>query len=325
MKRSRKHRYLMLIVLLLSVGVGYAFLTTDLKINGTVNINDSNWNVHFANYQRTNNSTITPTSGNEPVIVGDNTREISYTVGFNEPGEVYEFTVDIVNGGTMDATIVSLNTTVKEGSETLQTIPNVIKYSMKYNNGNEYVAPHVLVSGASEKILVRVEFKKNISVSQYEEIVGKDFQITTKIVSRQGDGSEPFTNYLYSSDSGIYFYIGQEVPEEAYVYDNYQDVESDVFLRHTMNENTITKTDIGYIKDGTVYYISTFEPDNEDQFDKTSSELMKIIDDPHCNLEPGSRIMCPGVASAYLYDNLIVSGSGHVCEASDLFSFCHTS
>lgn len=320
--RRRKYRYLMLIVILLSIGVGYAFLTKDLKINGTVHINDSDWNVHFANYQKTNNSTITPTSGNEPVIVGVNTHEISYTVNFNEPGDVYEFTVDVVNGGTLDATVISLDTTIKEGSDVLPNMPSYLNYSLKYNNGNEFIVPHHLAAGVSEKILVRVEFKKDITVSQYEEIVGKNFQITTKIVYVQGDGSN-LEHYLYTIDPLYYFYVDQEMPEEADVFDNYQDVESDVFLRHTMNGNIITKTDIGYIKDGIVYYVPTYVPDNLDQYDRTVLILMKIVgNNASCEFNIGNLVTCSDFVTAYAYNDMLIRGEDYSCQASDLFSFC---
>ena len=89
MMRKRKYKYLLLIVILLFISIGYALLSVDLGVSGMLNIDDSSWNVHFENYQETNNSTVSPTSGNAPVITGNTTTEISYAVQFNEPGELW--------------------------------------------------------------------------------------------------------------------------------------------------------------------------------------------------------------------------------------------
>ena len=38
-----------LVVLLLIIGLGYAYINSDLNINGTAQVNSANWDVHWAN------------------------------------------------------------------------------------------------------------------------------------------------------------------------------------------------------------------------------------------------------------------------------------
>ena len=50
MRSDRKQTILFIIILLvLSMGIGYAFLTTTLSIDGTSDIDSAVWNVHFEN------------------------------------------------------------------------------------------------------------------------------------------------------------------------------------------------------------------------------------------------------------------------------------
>ena len=52
MKSDRKRTILFIIILLvMSMGIGYAFLTTTLTIDGVSDIDSSSWDVHFENVQ----------------------------------------------------------------------------------------------------------------------------------------------------------------------------------------------------------------------------------------------------------------------------------
>ena len=54
------NKKLLLVLLILVVTVGYATLNTTLSINGTSKINNSTWDIHFENYDPTENSTVLP-------------------------------------------------------------------------------------------------------------------------------------------------------------------------------------------------------------------------------------------------------------------------
>ena len=104
-KRNNRNKKLklMALILVLVITLGYAALRTGLNINGTANVSSSSWNVHFENYQMSNATNITPTT--EPTITGTTTKSISYEVDLEQPGDLYEFTVEVVNGGSLDALI----------------------------------------------------------------------------------------------------------------------------------------------------------------------------------------------------------------------------
>ena len=102
MNRHRRRHIpsrLIIIVLFLifGMGIGYAAITTTLEIDGTSDIDSASWNVHFANVQVTTGSVAAATPS-----ITDNT-SVSFSANLANPGDFYEFTVDVINEGTLDA------------------------------------------------------------------------------------------------------------------------------------------------------------------------------------------------------------------------------
>lgn len=131
MKRNVKHgKYMWILLLVLFATVGYAYISTTLKINGTVGVNKHSWEVYWDNAAVDQNCS-TP---EEVPYITENTGEPSNTrviwnTTFTYPGDYYEFTVDAVNNGDIDAMITTFNTQVTP------TLPNYIKYEIKYDDG----------------------------------------------------------------------------------------------------------------------------------------------------------------------------------------------
>ena len=85
--------------------VVYAALNTVLKITGNAEIVTSNWDIKLANPIVTSGSV----NNNLPVISGN--KEASFTATLNNPGDFYEFSIDVVNNGSIDAMIDSVTKT----------------------------------------------------------------------------------------------------------------------------------------------------------------------------------------------------------------------
>ncbi len=157
MKRKKHKRiYYFLLLFVLGLGVGYSFLTTDLSIQGVSHMPKTTWDIHFANTNVTNGS-VTPNSG--PTI-GSNDTSVSYNITLEEPGDFFEFTVDVVNDGTLDGMISSYVTTLN-GSP-LTTLPNYMEYRLTYVGGFEVMQNQLLRAGTQETIKVYMGYKKDI-------------------------------------------------------------------------------------------------------------------------------------------------------------------
>ena len=165
MRKNRKKTIRQsLLILLLLIGIGYAALRTTLKIDGTVGVDKTTWDVHFENVSVTNGSV---TANPAPTSNDTDTTEMTYAVNFSQPGDYFEFTVDIVNDGSIDAMIesVSNNAYANASSTTPIAIPAYLSSTVTYDDGTPIQQNQELLHNTSEKIKVRIEFKKDINVS----------------------------------------------------------------------------------------------------------------------------------------------------------------
>ena len=162
MKNRKKNTKLILLLLLICITLGYAALRTQLNINGTATIPRVVWDVHFENVQNTQNCNVTPTSRTEPVAA-DKATTISYVVSLEEPGDVYEFTVDVVNGGTIDAMIENISSKLNDTEiDNEHPVPAYLDYSVTYVDDLDIEENQLLEASNSETYKVRLAFKENV-------------------------------------------------------------------------------------------------------------------------------------------------------------------
>ncbi len=159
MRINKKDKILFLLVsIFIFMGIGYAYLNTNLSITGISNINSAKWDVHFENIQVSTGSVTTVEQ--EPTI-DTNKTNITYNVTLNKPGDYYEFTVDVKNGGTIDAMIESVTSTINNLSP--GELPSYLKYSATYIDGIKIENNHILKSGEKETYKVRLEYNADIT------------------------------------------------------------------------------------------------------------------------------------------------------------------
>lgn len=157
-KSGKKVVLSLLALLLLTITVGYAALSTTLNINGTSKINNATWDVHFANLEVTSGSV----SATKAATI-DSATEIDYNVELIKPGDFYEFTVDVTNTGTIDAKLGEAP--ILNGVSAAQNV--YTNYTVTYSDDTAINANDKLAAGATKKLKVRVEFdRENITNSQ---------------------------------------------------------------------------------------------------------------------------------------------------------------
>ena len=164
-KNKRQKKTMLLLLILLGVTVGFALLSTTLKINGTAGIKSNTWNIHWENVVPNSQSTITA----ETPTIGENGTKVTYEVELELPGDFYEFTVDAKNDGSINGKIDDVRHSVKEvtivGGEEVEstaTLPSYILYTVYYD-GTE-TAPQegdILEAGGKQTYRVRIEYDRN--------------------------------------------------------------------------------------------------------------------------------------------------------------------
>lgn len=164
MKENKRTKYYIIVLLLVLVmGIGYAAIQSTLNINGTAMIKISGWNVHFENLHVTDGSVaINTTAGDVAAAIEDtNKTSVDYVVTLEKPGDFYEFTVEAVNGGTMDAKISSVVS--KMNNAVITTLPTYLEYSVTNQDGTPIEVDHALNSGNRETYKVRVAYSQDLN------------------------------------------------------------------------------------------------------------------------------------------------------------------
>ena len=179
--QDRKTLYLVLGIVIISVftlSIAYASLSTILEIHGNSEVVASSWDIHLENVQVKNGSV----SANVPIISGNST--LMFDVELNTPGDYYEFTVNVVNDGTVDAIIDDV---IKE-PELDVSQKKFLNYEITYQNGELISNKQTLSKGTSMPIKVRIEYRRDISVSDLPS-TSTTLNLKLTLVYVQSDGS----------------------------------------------------------------------------------------------------------------------------------------
>ncbi|MBQ3306744.1 MAG: hypothetical protein IJG68_00965 [Bacilli bacterium] len=195
-KYKQTTTYFIMISLLL-IGVVYAILQANLQIKGTAKIKENTWDIHFNNIEVNENSVSIGENDSHASIDPENNCKVDFEVTLSLPGDFYEFTVDVVNSGTIDGMIGELNKTLKVNGESVQETPDYLNYSVTYADGMEILENHKLSAGTTETFLVRLEFKTDI-----EELPDATTVITTLEPQYiQADSSARIVRVNFATDS----------------------------------------------------------------------------------------------------------------------------
>ena len=172
--------YILLLIVLASIGTGYAYIKSNLNINGTANVSAASWDVHFENLNVTTGSVTATTPAN---ITDDTT--VKFSAELAEPGDYYEFTVDVANEGTMDAMIDSFSI-----SPTLTTAQKkYLEYTVTYSDGAPLETKQELKANTSETLKVQFNYIENYNKTNYPT-EDQTFNIEFSVDYIQTDGSE---------------------------------------------------------------------------------------------------------------------------------------
>ncbi len=259
LKYNYKRTFFVLFLFLLLGGFGlvYSYLTTNLSIDGTSNVKGARWDVHFANVQVSSGSVEAET----PVISNQTTVNFSATLA--NPGDFYEFTIDLVNSGTLNAKIDEINITPVLTAEQQE----YFSYTVTYADGVPVQPNDALNAGVTEKIKVQFRYLYRSDSTLYpEDDANFNFRFIADCIQKDetsNDVNHPQTVYT----ANVYFggstpdkrvYIGQPIPEAVNQYDTPEeavaalqteigDSEFPLFLQHTVQDGIVTESYLGFI------------------------------------------------------------------------------
>ena len=169
MKKFRNKKFI-IFILILFISIGFAYLSATLNIAGLIGYKGNSWNIYFDNVQMI----INDVEGDRPTI--NNSKDtVNFNISFNEPSEVYRFSVDVVNSGTIDAMIGEL---IKTGIDSSNS--DYIDYSISYSNGSNVEVNDLLSHGSKVRLVVNVEYKN--STERIAPTGTENYSLTVKYV-----------------------------------------------------------------------------------------------------------------------------------------------
>ena len=111
-RRNKKALYIVgFLFVLVAISIGYAYLTSVLKINGTTNISKNTWDVHFDGSKTEGDGVIKVEAGLEGatapdggiISYGDSNHKADLSATLHQPGDKVTYTLTILNTGSIDA------------------------------------------------------------------------------------------------------------------------------------------------------------------------------------------------------------------------------
>lgn len=206
--KKKTNKFILLLIILLGLSLGYAAISTTLKVIGKASLTKRTWNVHWGNAKVTEGS-VTNDVPNISEDSGDpSDTKVTWSVAFTFPGQFYEFTVDAINEGGINAKITSYEPTVSPA------LPNYIKYTVTYADGTTPAVNDILEKKygnypSIKRYKVRVEYDDSIAtlddINNMTENATYTFSLDisygvaqTSYTSSEPTGECPGPNCLYA-------------------------------------------------------------------------------------------------------------------------------
>ncbi len=193
-RNKRKLIIYALVGVLMLTTVAYASLQTILNVSGTVVKKGNLWNIYFTN---SSSASIVGTATGSSLNI--QASKLDFSVSLYKPRDKVSYTVDIKNGGTIDAVLNSISLT---GLDTAKS--NSLNYTVTYSNGSTIKEGDTLNAGSSKTIKITVEFDSS-ATSLPESDVNLTFGVTL-IYGQTTSSSSTGTSGITSNNviAGIY-------------------------------------------------------------------------------------------------------------------------
>ena len=151
---NRKFNKMVLFTLILFISMGFAVLTANLSMVANLSFRENTFDVHFENSKVLSTST---SIDNTVTIDTNNPTSLSFQTTLTKPTDYLDFTFYVVNNGTVDAQLSSINV----GLTTEQL--NYISYTLTYDiDGTTVSANDYLYKGQYKRIKAHFEYRYDI-------------------------------------------------------------------------------------------------------------------------------------------------------------------
>ena len=280
MKNIFKHKrniLIMMFALVVIMGIGFAAYSQQLTIKDTSSI-DSNWDIYISKV-----TPGTPVGGATGTGAPDEKikTQANLTTDLKYPGDSITYTIDVTNGGTVDAEVKKVELKpLKENT--------VIKYSIIDEANVQY-----LNAGETKQFKVKVEYDPTKTGTAKEEEKSNTLTLTIDYVQK-GTGSgtyvpgeSTFTGVVYSNvlidnDTDNYIYPEDSIEKIKDYTEDYTSLNAKYFLKHVINNGIVESNEVCFVYNG----LHCLKPN---EYETSKASLLSIFGESAC--EVGSSLV----------------------------------
>lgn len=146
-----KKKNIIIFLLILSISIGFAILSSNLSIGSSLTIADASFDVHFDNVEK-----VAYTAENDTYTYSENNTILNFEIPLDKPGEYADYKIYVVNAGTIDATLDTFTVTIPS------EVQNYLNYSLTYYNGTNPTSGDLLRKGTNIPLKLHVEYKYDV-------------------------------------------------------------------------------------------------------------------------------------------------------------------
>lgn len=146
-----KKKNIIIFLLILSISIGFAILSSNLSIGSSLTIADASFDVHFDNVEK-----VAYTAENDTYTYSENNTILNFEIPLDKPGEYADYKIYVVNAGTIDAVLDTFTVTIPS------EVQNYLNYSLTYYNGTNPTSGDLLRKGTNIPLKLHVEYKYDV-------------------------------------------------------------------------------------------------------------------------------------------------------------------
>ena len=207
MEKERRIKVLSLVALIVAVlglTIAFAALSQTLTINGRASIRSSQWDVHFENLSNAN-ITGDATEVSKPQITDGGITINNMNVSLVKPKDKVEYTVEIVNDGSITAKVEKIQMT-----ELTEEQSKYLEFYANYSDGRSVSESDILEPSQREVVKIVIGFKEDLTAEDLpKETTTIDLSLTINYVQSadKEEGDIPTTTTPVSKT----YEVGDEI------------------------------------------------------------------------------------------------------------------
>ena len=200
-KTKTHNLYKIIFILVVFLGIGYAFLEANLNINGDVTVEAPELNSYIQGVSVTTGST----SGT-PTIIGNDKKEVDFSTALtSDSNSFFEETTTLVNKGSKKAYLKSVDVKVYDSNDNEVTLSAPYEYSLTHGDETSVEPGEELAIAGTQTYKLKFNYISGTNMSTVTDYPTYTFKITYNFTKESfADDSWDTIVTKYSNDPNTY-------------------------------------------------------------------------------------------------------------------------